>query len=137
MAAGLLRAALREAGRTDIEVASAGTGAWEGAPVSEGAYLVSLERGIDLSDHRARLLTRDLVAGADLVLAMGRSHLARVRELGGGARAYLLGEFAGLDGPDAEIPDPFGGELAEYRETFRRLAAIIPVVATRLRDAGG
>jgi len=38
-------------------VGSAGTGAWDGAPASEGAYLVGLERGLDLSGHRARLLT--------------------------------------------------------------------------------
>ena len=46
-----------------VEVRSAGTGAWEGAPASEGSYLVALERGLDLSGHRARLLAE----GADIV----------------------------------------------------------------------
>jgi protein-tyrosine-phosphatase len=135
MAAALLRRALLAAGTTDIEVTSAGTGAWEGAPVSEGAYLVALEQDLDLSAHRARLLSRELVDGADLILAMGRTHLARVRELGGGSRAHLLGAFAGRSGPEAEISDPYGGDLDDYRETFRLLAALMPMVAARL--AGG
>src|SRR6266704_5323123 len=78
LAAALLERALVERGIEGIAVASAGTGAWDGAPVSEGAYLVGLERGLDLSGHRARLLTRELVQAADLILTMARHHRARV-----------------------------------------------------------
>ncbi|NOT09551.1 MAG: RpiB/LacA/LacB family sugar-phosphate isomerase, partial [Gemmatimonadales bacterium] len=70
MAEAMLRRAAIEAGIAGIEVSSAGIGAWEGAAASEGAYLVLLEKGLDLSGHRARLLTRELVEGADLVLTM-------------------------------------------------------------------
>lgn len=136
MAARMLQDALQAAGRTDVEVTSAGTGAWEGAPASEGTYLVGLEHGLDLSNHRATLLTREHVERSDLILAMGRTHLARIRELGGGARAHLLGDFAGLSGVEAEIPDPFGGDLEEYRQTFRRLKALVPEVVARLARPG-
>src|SRR2546422_901671 len=91
LAAALLERALVERGIQGIAVASAGTGAWDGAPVSEGAYLVGLERGLDLSSHRARLLTRELVDGADLILTMARHHRARVDELGGEGHASVLG----------------------------------------------
>src|SRR5438445_1417831 len=80
LAAALLERALVERGIEGLAVASAGTGAWDGAPVSEGAYLVGLERGLDLSGHRARLLTRELVDGADLILTMARHHRARADE---------------------------------------------------------
>jgi protein-tyrosine-phosphatase len=113
-------------------VASAGTGAWEGAPASEGAYLVGLENGLDLSGHRARLLTRELVGSADLILTMSRHHAGRVAELGGGDRVHLLGEFAGRNGADAEVNDPFGGDLDGYRETFTELAELAAGVAARL-----
>lgn len=132
MAALLLARSLESGGSQHISVDSAGTGAWEGAPASEGSYLVSLEHGLDLSSHRARLLTRSLVDEADLILTMARTHLARVRELGGGARAHLLGEFAGRAGPGAEVSDPFGGELDEYREAFRVLAEMVPKVVARI-----
>ncbi len=132
MAEALLKSALAGAGASGVEVASAGIGAWEGSPASEGSYLVMLERGYDLSGHRARLLTRELVDEADLVLTMARSHLGRVRELGGGARAHLLGEYAGRDGERAEVKDPYGAELDQYRETYRELLEMMPALLARL-----
>jgi protein-tyrosine-phosphatase len=135
MAEALLRRSLDEAGRPDVDVRSAGTGAWDGAPASEGAYLVGLEQGIDLSGHRAELLTRAMVDQADLILAMSRTHLARVRELGGGGRAHLLGEYAGYQGAHAEIDDPFGGELEDFRQTYRALAAMMPGIVSRVPAA--
>ncbi|HQW67113.1 MAG TPA: hypothetical protein PLJ23_08725, partial [Gemmatimonadales bacterium] len=62
-------------------VISAGTGAWGGTPASEGSYLVALERGLDLSAHRATPLTPELVRQADFFLSMGRSHAAAVMAL--------------------------------------------------------
>jgi len=132
MAEAMLRRALEEAGVSGVAVESAGIGAWDGAPASEGAYLVLLERGIDISGHRARLLTREMVAQADLILTMGRIQLGKVRELGGGGRAHLLGEYAGREADAAEIADPYGGELDQYRETYRQLAELLPVVIRRL-----
>ncbi len=131
MAAALLSRALEASGMR-AEVASAGTGAWDGAPVSEGSYLVSLEQGLDLSGHRARTVTRSMVDEADVVLTMSRTHLAAVRELGGGARAHLIGEFAGRDGPATEVSDPFGGELDEYRETFHIFVGMMPAIVGRI-----
>ncbi len=135
LAEALLRRALEDAGRPDIAVASAGTGAWDGAPASEGSYLVALEHGLDLSAHRARLLTRAMVEESQLILVMSRTHLARVRELGGAGRAHLLGEYGGFTGARGEIDDPFGGDLEEYRATLRTLAGIMPAVAARIGDA--
>ena len=42
MAEALLREAAAARGLDQVSVASAGTGAWDGAPVAEGAYLVGL-----------------------------------------------------------------------------------------------
>jgi protein-tyrosine-phosphatase len=135
LAEALLRRALVERGLEDITVDSAGTGAWDGAPASEGAYLVALERGLDLSSHRARLLTREIVEDTDLIFTMARHHRARVHELGGEGRVYVLGEYAGREGDEAEVGDPFGGDLEVYRDTCAELETLIAAVADRL--AGG
>jgi protein-tyrosine-phosphatase len=132
LAEAIMRRELAELGRDDFEVTSAGTGAWDGAPASEGAYLVALEHGLDLSAHRARLLTRELVQQADIILTMARHHRARVEELGGDGRTYVLGEYAGRSGPEAEISDPFGGELEVYRRTFEELEELIKAAVRRL-----
>jgi protein-tyrosine-phosphatase len=134
LAEALLRRELEARGVEDVVVESAGTGAWEGVPASEGSYLVALEHGLDLSAHRSRLLTRELVERADVILTMGRSHVARAEALGGAGRTVLLGEFAGREGPAAEVRDPFGGELAQYREAFRELATLLEAAAERLAE---
>jgi protein-tyrosine-phosphatase len=131
LAASLLERALKEHG-LEVAVTSAGTGAWDGAPASEGAYLVGLERGLDLSGHRARLLSREVVEQADLILTMARHHRARVDELGGEGRVFVLGEYAGRDGDDVEVSDPFGGDLEVYRDTCVELEALAAAVAERL-----
>lgn len=137
MAERLLARTLAERG-LGHEVRSAGTGAWDGAPASEGTYLVGLENQLDFSDHEARLLTRQLVDDADLVLTMSRSHLDRVAELGGAEKAHLLGVFAGRSGADAEVSDPFGADLPTYRHTFQELSALVADVADRIaRETAG
>ncbi len=133
LAEGLLRAAVAARGLDQVvAVSSAGTGAWDGAPVSEGAYLVGLENGLDLSEHRARLLTRELVRGADLVLVMSGHHLARVAELDGEDKAHLLGAFAGREPNRTEVNDPFGSDLASYRNTYSELQELIGAVVSRV-----
>jgi protein-tyrosine phosphatase len=131
MAEALLREAAAARG-LDVVVSSAGAGAWDGAPVSEGAYLVGLENGLDLSNHRARLLTREIVRGADLILVMSGHHLARVAELGGEDKAHLLGAYAGRESGRTEVTDPFGSDLASYRHTFTELQELIGAVVSRV-----
>lgn len=132
LAAALLERAVQARGLSDLTVTSAGTGAWDGAPASEGAYLVGLERGLDLSGHRARLLTRELVEQADLILTMARHHRARVDELGGEGRVFVLGEYAGRESDDCEVSDPFGGLIDVYRDTYAELETLATAVADRL-----
>lgn len=132
IAEALLVRALQERGLDAIGVSSAGTGAWDGAPASEGAYLVGLERGLDLSGHRARLLTRELVEQSDLILTMARHHRARVDELGGEGKVFVLGEYAGREGDAAEVSDPFGGDLEIYRSTCVELEGLVATTVERL-----
>lgn len=129
----LLRRELAAAGISGVTVSSAGTGAQDGDPASEGAYLVALEEGVDLGTHRSRRVTPELLAEADLVLAMSRSHLHRLALLGGGDRAMLLTEYAGEEG---DVADPFGGALDGYREAFRHLERLTHATALRLGEAG-
>jgi len=119
MAEAITRAAVAARKLEQITVSSAGTGAWDGAPASEGGYLVGLEQGIDLSGHRARLL-------------MSGHHLARVAELGGEHKVHMLGSYAGREGDRAEVTDPYGSDLTAYRATYAELEELIGAVMSRL-----
>jgi protein-tyrosine-phosphatase len=132
LAEALLRRLLEERRIEGITVASAGTGAFAGAPASEGSYLVALEDGVDLSAHRAQILTPELASSADLMLTMSRSHRQRLSDLGYGDRAFLLGEYAGRSGAAAEVADPYGGSLTDYRNTYIQLKDLLAATVQRL-----
>lgn len=116
-----------------VTVASAGTNAWSGTPASEGSYLVALERGLDLSAHRATALTIDMVRRADLILTMGRSHATAVMAMGGAGKTHTVVEYAGR-GADlpADVADPIGGEVEDYRYTADMLDQLMASVVARL-----
>jgi protein-tyrosine-phosphatase len=137
LAEALLVRELQQRGVDGMEVSSAGTGAWDGAPASEGAYLIGLEHGLDLSRHQARLLTRDVVKHSDVILTMSRHHRTRAQELGGEGRVFLLGEYVGVTGPEAEVSDPFGSDLDVYRETYEHLEELVREAAKRLLGEEG
>lgn len=120
LAEAIARRLIEDAGRKDVEISSAGTSAWDGSPASDGALLVGLERGLDLSAHRSRQLTEEIVREADLILAMSPSHLSRIKALHPNAQAHLLvGFVSGTDG--RTVQDPFGADLGAYRDTFDEL----------------
>ena len=91
-----------------------------------------LENTLDLSNHSARLLTRELVRSADLILVMSGHHLARVAELGGEEKVQLLGAYAGREEGHTEVSDPYGSDLASYRATFLELQELIGTVVSRV-----
>lgn len=121
----------------DVEVASAGTSAWDGAPASDGSLLVGIERGLDLNGHRSRQLTRELVAETDLIIAMGPHHLERIEALGGEGKAYLLTTYASHGESSRPVSDPMGGDLSIYRATADELEREIRRVLDRLAAQRG
>lgn len=132
LADALARKVIVERGLSDVEVQSAGTSAWDGAPASDGALLVGMERGLDLSQHRAQTLTRELVRDADLILAMGPHHLERIEALGGGGKSYLVTDFASRGASARPVNDPIGGELEVYRATADELEDEVRRVVDRI-----
>jgi protein-tyrosine-phosphatase len=138
MAEAIARRRVEELGWSQVQVGSAGVGAFDGAPASGGALRTAARRGLDLSGHGATFLTGELVEAADLILTMTAGHLARVEELGAGERAAVITDFAAADDRDLGkgVPDPIGGPDEEYAETFdvlddlidRALARLEPVV---------
>lgn len=130
MAEALLRLALSRRGlAAQYEVCSAGVYvAREGEPASARAVQAMAEMGLDIASHRARSLTRALAEGAR-VLCMTASNARAARRIAPGADVRLLTEYADLYG---EIPDPFGGDLANYRHTARAIERAAERIAEKL-----
>lgn len=116
MAEGLLRARFARRGSGVVE--SAGLAALVGYPADPIAVALLAERGIDLSGHRARQLTPELVARFDLLLVMDAMQERRLSMLAPASRARIqrIGGYGGFD-----VPDPYG----EPRPAFERALALI------------
>ncbi len=119
-------------GWTHVRVGSAGTAALPALPASENAVLIARERGLDLTAHRSRALTHDILTWADLVLVMSPSQLLAVAELGGADKAALATDF--LEGPAMGTPieDPFGGDMDAYRRAFEQIHEAVDGVLDKL-----
>ena len=116
MAEGLLRAQFARLGSGRVE--SAGLGAIEGRPADPIAVELLAERGLDLSRHRSRQLTPEMLARFDLVLVMDEGQQRRLTAMAPSFRGRIrrIGAFSGFD-----VPDPYRAP----RSTFERTLALI------------
>lgn len=132
LASAIARRALEQRGWTHVSVKSAGIACMPGAPASEGALEAAAEAGLDLGDHISQPLTPALIDWADVILAMGPSHLGAIAELGAADKAALLTDFMEGDSAGVAIEDPYGGDLASYRTTYHQLEQAIDALLARL-----
>lgn len=90
--------------KLDFFVDSAGTGDWHvGEMPCKGSLKVAKMHGIDISDHRARQVTKADGEKFDIIVALDRKNLFDLQAMGI-EQAVLLGDF-GYDG--ADVPDPY------------------------------
>lgn len=115
-----------------VRVRSAGLSAGVGGHASGHAVEVAAENGLDLSDHNSTPLTPEAVDWADLILGMSNAHLAALAEFGATEKSALITDFIDGDGLGDPVPDPFGGDVDDYRETFIRLREAIDALLQRL-----
>jgi protein-tyrosine phosphatase len=115
-AEGVLRRMVAEAGLDgEIEIDSAGTGAWHvGSPPDPRSTQAAHRRGTVLQG-RARQVTADDFDRFDLLLAMDATNLHELRQRApdadARAKVRLLREFdpASADAVDLDVPDPYYG----------------------------
>lgn len=88
-----------------FEIESAGLMAAEGAPAAFEAIAVAAELGADLSTHRSRQLTAELLECSDVIIGMTAGHLVGLE----GTRKVtrlLCGK--------TDLDDPIGGDRSVY-----------------------
>jgi protein-tyrosine-phosphatase len=126
MAAGIAAARMSESWKRLVSFSSAGTAAFDGMKAASNAIRALAEAGVDISGHRARMLTKEMVDESDLVVVMTDEHRAEVLELAPGSleKVIVLGELdSARKNPD--IADPIGGDEADYRCTRDEIAGLV------------
>jgi protein-tyrosine phosphatase len=103
-----------------IEVLSAGSMAMPGFRATEEASEAVKAFGGDLSRHRSRPLTIELVNQADVIYTMSRDHRRAVMSLVPSAEAKIL-----MLDPHKDVEDPIGSDATVYNELAGELHELI------------
>jgi len=145
MAEGFLREMLKE--KKEIKINSCGTiFSSFGGPTPQ-AIKIMKEYKIDISSHKTKSLSKDLIDEAGLILVMERKHRERVRELNPEAKnkTFLLKEFADSKEPppeggvppkagNLEIRDPIGLSDEVYREVAEEIKGTLEKALPRILE---
>ena len=134
MAEALLRDRLGEAVER-VDVSSAGVAAAAGMEAAGFAVRALGERGIDLSGHRARPLSREMIGEADLVVALSTTHREAILRLDPEAaeKTILLGALE-TGRTSEDVADPVGGDLDTYRRSRNEIAGLVERLLAVIRD---
>jgi protein-tyrosine-phosphatase len=110
-------------------VTSAGTHAFDGGPASSPGVAAMAARGLDLSRHRSRPVTKALIRRADRVVCMTAGHRASVLDLVPEAadKTQTLGD---------DVPDPLGGSLEYYEAVAALIEARVEALAAQIAAEG-
>lgn len=111
---------LAEKNNLNIRIDSAGTDYY---PVGLSEYTAQLlrEDGIEVSNHKPKVITRDLIKNFDLILCMDNSHINKIIEKfpESKEKVMLLSRFA--EDKTDEIVDPIGLGISEYRKVYKKI----------------
>jgi len=136
MAEGLLRHMLAGERLTDIQVRSAGTHGLDGEPAAAFAIEASAQIGVDIADHRARSLDREMVSGAGLILVMEpfqQEIVARALPASNRHQLRLLADFETPRQSDT-IDDPYRQSLKVYQTCLKRIWRCLEGVVLELKQ---
>ena len=126
---------LEQAGLAEaVHVSSAGTGNWHvGSPADERAAAVLRAGGYDVA-HIARQVDAEQL-GADLIVALDRSHQRALRSLVPEPdRVRLLRSFDPDAPSGAEVPDPYYGDDDGFATVLEMIRAAMPGMIEWVRE---
>src|SRR5688572_1599610 len=103
-----------------VSIISAGAFANPGSRATPQAVEAVKPLGADLTRHRSRPLTVELIHQADVIFTMSRSHAAAVTALVPSAADKTMT----LD-PAGDIDDPIGADLAVYQKTASEIQRLL------------
>lgn len=123
LAEGLFKKYLQENNITNVEVGSAGVGAFPGDAVSINSILVAGNRGVDISEHRARNINPEHLLTTDLFFCMSESHKQVLLRHCDEDKIVVL-----------NVPDPYGRPIEIYEECAKQLESKFHEILERIQN---
>jgi protein-tyrosine phosphatase len=110
----------------------------QGRPSPRDALAAAAEFGVDLREHRSRLVVPSLLSRADLMIVMDEDQHATLRFDFGipASRILLLGDLDPGTIPERGITDPWDRPLDEFRAVYARIDRCVGALVALLIRAG-
>lgn len=136
MCEALLKRILPEPRNSRFVITSAGLHAVPGREPHPWAIAAAQDLGICLRDHRARLLSTEMVDSADVIFAMDYCNFVQIlsRWKSASRKVFLLGAYAPSKCPETEIPDPYHASALETAECYKLIGTCVENLALDLRQ---
>jgi len=120
----------------NVEVDSAGLGALVNYPAApEMQKIAQDDYGLDLSGHRAKQMSKQLVQSAEIIFVMSEGQKQHVKEqyphLGG--RVLLLSHFSPADMKGRKIADPYKKSEEDFIECAQQIAIHVDAISKALK----
>lgn|SRR3990167_3823606 len=120
MAEALLNERFKQSSKSSVSVSSAGIGALVGYPADPLAQSIMLEKKrIDISSHRARQATLEILLDADLILVMEKEQQRNIELMFASlcGRVHRIGMWG-----DFDVPDPYRMGKVAFEQAFDLIA---------------
>lgn len=140
MAEGMFKEKLKNINENNIKVSSAGISAIEGQMANEKAIKVLKSKGIDISSHRAKQITKEMVNQSDLILTMTLSHKKLILEYFPNEinKVFTLKEYGQKindeksDRNNLDIADPYGMDYNVYKLSMMEIEAELDIIVKNI-----
>lgn len=110
-------------------VTSAGLAACPGDPANPASVRVCADHNLDLSNHRSKSLTTDLIAASDHIYTMTQGQALQLQR--------ILPQYADKVSPlipDGDIKDPFGQNDAVYANCYEQIDKAIQALVSQWKE---
>ncbi|SHI62863.1 arsenate reductase/protein-tyrosine-phosphatase family protein [Parasporobacterium paucivorans] len=115
----------------DMKIESRGIIVLFPEPVNQKVLTIAEMKGLNLRGYQSKLLMPEDFSEETLVLVMdGLQKLKLYEEYKDAANVYTIREFVGEIG---DMKTPYGGDLAEYSESYRVLERLVLKVKDKLK----
>ncbi len=116
IAEGIMKKLLESNGLNEsVEIESAGTSVFSNFGASANAIKVAAELSVDISSHRTRQISKEILLETNIVITMTneqKSLLGEAYEIAA-LKTFTLAEYS--TGTLEDVTDPIGGDIDDYR----------------------
>ncbi len=139
MAEGILRSKLGKSVRPG-DIDSAGMEEFHvGDPPDDRAQATARKHGVNISGHRARLVTKNDFDAFDRIYVMDSYHFHHLSRLAGNTAGMAKVDYilnAVHPGQNLPVPDPWYDGMSAFDRVFAMLDEACDVIAGEIRDSG-